>query len=157
MQTSDWVTALSTGATVASVLIAGYALWRQLAILRRQMAIQHFADYARRYADLLERLPERIHDPACRLADFGPADGVMPALRGYFAACFEEWYLHERGYFDQGMWDMWRAGMHNLLAKPPVREAWEKIARDTAYGPGFIAFVAAESAAAITAGSSRGP
>jgi len=47
MQPSDWVTLITTAATVLSVLIAGYALWRQLGILRRQMAIEHFSAYAR--------------------------------------------------------------------------------------------------------------
>lgn len=141
MQTSDWVTAVTTGATVLSVFIAGYALWRQLSFLRRQMAIQHFSDYARRYAEVIERLPERIHEPTCRLDDFAATDDVMPILRGYFSVCFEEWYLHERGYFDHGMWDLWCEGLRNLLKKPAVREAWERIANDTDYGPGFVAFM----------------
>ena len=144
MQTSDWVTAVTTGATVLSVFIAGYALWRQLSILRRQMTIQHFSDYARRYAEFIERLPERLHDPGCHLDDFAATDGVMPILRGYFSTCFEEWYLHERGYFDQGMWDLWCEGMRHLLKKPAVREAWERIARDTDYSPEFLAFVERE-------------
>lgn len=148
MQTSDWVTAITTVATVLSVLIAGYALWRQLSILRRQMTIQHFSDYARRYAEIVERLPERIHEPGCRLDDVGPAAVVMPAMRGFFAVCFEEWYLHERGYFDQGMWDLWRLGMRSLLRKQAVREAWKQIARDTDYAPKFVAFVDAEASQA---------
>lgn len=157
MQPSDWVTLITTAATVLSVLIAGYALWRQLGILRRQMAIQHFSDYARRYAEVIERLPERIHEPHCHLADLGPAETIMPPIRTFFATCFEEWYLHERGYFDQGMWDMWRRGMSNLLAKPAIREAWERISGDTDYGTEFIAFVSDELAVAVNASSSRSP
>lgn len=157
MQTSDWVTTITTVATILSVLIAGYALWRQLSSLRRQMAIQHFSEYARRYAEVVERLPERIHEPDCHLADVGPVETTMPAIRTFFATCFEEWYLHKRGYFDQGMWDMWRRGMHNLLNKPAIREAWERISMDTAYGPEFIAFVSNELTVAVTASSSRAP
>jgi small basic protein len=137
MTSSDWVTILGTGATITSVVVAGYALWRQLAVLRRQMAIQ--------------RLPPRVHDPRCTLADLGPSDAVMPAIRSFFATCFEEWYLHERGFFDQGMWDMWRLGMHNALAKSAVREAWEIITSDTHYPQAFRAFVAAEAATAQAA------
>jgi hypothetical protein len=157
MQTSDWVTAITTAATILSVLIAGYALWRQLSFLRRQMAIQHFSEYARRYAQVVERLPERIHESECHLIDLGPADTVMPAIRTFFATCFEEWYLHERGYFDQGMWNTWRQGMRNLLTKPAIREAWERISGDTDYGKEFAAFVLEEMAAAVDASSSRVP
>ena len=151
MTSSDWVSILGTGATITSVVVAGYALWRQLAVLRRQMAIQHFSDYARRYAEIMERLPPRVHDPRCTLADLGPSDAVMPAIRSFFATCFEEWYLHERGFFDQGMWDTWRLGMHNALAKSTFREAWEIITSDTHYPQAFRAFVAAEAATAQAA------
>ncbi len=152
MHESDWVAVTGTVATIVSVIVAGYALWRQLAVLRRQMAIQHFADYARRYAELMERLPERAHDPCCDLEGAGPTDAIMPIMRSYFAACFEEWYVHERGYFDGGMWNMWRLGMRNALAKTAFRDAWNRIAADTRYDPGFTAFVAAEAAAAMKDG-----
>jgi hypothetical protein len=152
MQTPDLIAIIGTVATVLSVVVAGYALWRQLVILRRQMAIQHFSEYARRYTELVERLPERVHDPSCDLAGVGADDTVMPVMRSFFAVCFEEWYLHERGYFDSGMWDMWRLGMRNALTKTSFREAWERIAADTQYDSGFKVFVAGEAAAAAEHG-----
>jgi hypothetical protein len=99
--------------------------------------------------------PERSDRRLCPLADVAPVETTMPAIRTFFATCFEEWYLHKRRYFDQGMWDMWRRGMHNLLNKPAIREAWERISMDTAYGPEFIAFVSNELTVAVTASSSR--
>lgn len=148
MQITDWVTVAGTVATMLSVAVAGYAVWRQLAFLRTQMAIQHFSDYARRYAEIMERLPERAHDRDCSLEDLGDLDAVMPPMRTFFGICFEEWCLHERGYFDQGMWELWRLGMHNALTKPAFRQAWERVARDTRYGAEFAAFMAGEVTAA---------
>lgn len=149
MSLSERIAVIGTVATILSVFVAGYALWRQLNLVRRQMAIDHFVDYSQRYAEMLGRLPERVHDGASRLADLGDPDVIMPPMRDFFAACFAEWYLHERGLFDQGMWDLWRLGMRNALAKPAFREAWERIARDTHYGPAFRDFVAAEALAAV--------
>jgi hypothetical protein len=36
MQTSDWVTTITTAATILSVVIAGYALWRPLLVRLKQ-------------------------------------------------------------------------------------------------------------------------
>jgi hypothetical protein len=148
MQTADWPAVLGTVATIFSVAIAGYALWRQLAVLRSQMVIQHFSDYARRYAEIMERFPERVHEQQCSLNDLGDTAAVMPIMRTFFYLCFEEWALHQRGYYDPKMWSLWHLGMHNALAKPAFRQAWERIASDTQFGARFIHFMAEEIAAA---------
>ena len=148
MQSADWMAVLGTVATILSVAIAGYALWRQLAVLRTQMAIQHFSDYARRYAEIMERFPERVHDRTCSLSDLGDSDTLMPVMRTFFTLCFEEWALHERGYYDPQMWGLWRLGMHNALAKPAFQQAWERISADTHFGARFIHFMTEEIATA---------
>ena len=149
MSPSDVFAAVLKAAPVASIAVAGYALWRQLAMVRLQLVIQHFSEFARRRDEVLERLPEGVHDPRGHLTDLGDAARVMPAMRTFFAICFEEWCLHERGTCDPRMWDLWRQGMRNLLDKPAFREAWERIAADTDYGAAFSAFVAAETKAAL--------
>lgn len=156
MDATGFLASLARAAPVVSVIVAGYALWRQLAHVRLQLMIQHFADFARRRDDILERLPEAAHDPARHLDDLGDAARVMPAMRSFFALCFEEWCLHERGSFDPAMWDLWRQGMRIALAKASFREAWTRVAADTDYGPGFAAFVAAETAAAPAPADGRG-
>lgn len=157
MNVSGFFALLGKVAPVASVIVAGYALWRQLAHVRLQLMVQHFSDFARRRDDILERLPEATHDPARHLDDLGDAGRVMPAMRSFFALCFEEWSLHERGAFDPAMWELWRRGMRIALAKQSFREAWERIAADTDYGADFAGFVAAEAAAAIGPPDGRRP
>lgn len=156
MSASGALALLGKAAPVASVIVAGYALWRQLAHVRLQLMVQHFADFARRRDDILERLPEAAHDPARRLDELGDAERVMPPMRSFFALCFEEWSLHERGSFDPSMWDLWRHGMRIALAKASFREAWARVASDTDYGPAFAAFMAAEIAAAAGTAGGRG-
>ena len=148
MSPSDWFAVMLRAAPVVSIAVAGYALWRQLAMVRLQLVIQHFSEFAKRRDEVLERLPEWVHDPLKSLADGGDAEKVMPAMRTFFAICFEEWCLHERGTCDAEMWELWRRGMRSVLDKPAFREAWERIAADTDYGAAFAAFVAAETKAA---------
>ena len=151
MSMSDWMGLAGTAATIFSVLVAGYALWRQLEVLRVQMAIEHFADHSRRFLEVMERLPEDVHDPGFQLDDREDISVIMSVMRTYFGMCLEEWYLQRRGYFDAGMWNLWRLGMRNALAKPAFRQAWQRIALDTLYDDDFKSFVAAELATATSA------
>ena len=144
MSPRDVLSLILKVAPLVSVIVAGYALWRQLAMVRLQLVIQHFSEFARRRDEVLERLPEGVHDPSRPLADVGGTERVMPTMRTFFAICFEEWCLHERGTCDEAMWDLWRQGMRSLLEKRSFREAWERIVTDTDYGTDFAAFVAAE-------------
>ena len=151
MTVADWLGVGGSLATILSVLVAGYALWRQLGVLRVQLAVEHFGDHSRRFLEVMERLPEEVHDPAFCLEGRDDAGAIMRVMRTYFGMCFEEWYLHRRGYFDEGMWNLWRLGMHDALAKPAFRQAWERIASDTLYEADFKSFVATEIALAAPA------
>lgn len=141
MTTSDWIAFGSAAATVFGVVVAAVALWCQLAKLNQQLMLQHFADYTKRYQEIIQGFPEDINEASFKVEGRDDYRPTMRAMRTYFDLCFEEWYLNQRGFIDRRIWEVWRGGMATALSKPAFQQAWAIIARDTNYGGEFEGFV----------------
>ena len=143
MQNSDWIALGSAVATFLGVIVALLAIWWQLSMLKRQLTLQQFSDYTKRYQEIVQRFPEDVNEPAFQLDGRGDYDQTMRAMRTYFDLCFEEWYLNNRHFIDVRIWNIWLDGMKTALSKAAFRQAWCKISKDTKYGEDFETFVAA--------------
>lgn len=148
MDTSDWISLLSAIATIASTVLAFFALWKQLqkvneqlALQNQQLQLQQFADYTKRYQEIVFRFPEEINQPDFKLADHEEYRAVMRSMRSYFDLSFEEWQLHARGFLDETTWQVWRGGMKTALSKTAFRQAWSIIKQDTRFGLAFEVFL----------------
>jgi hypothetical protein len=141
MHASDWIALASAIATLLGVLVAVVALWMQLAKLNQQLTLQHFADYTKRYQEIVLRFPEDVNEPTFKVVGREDYPPTMRAMRAYFDLCFEEWYLHERKFIDQRIWAVWRGGMSTALSKPAFQQAWELINKDTDFGKSFENFI----------------
>jgi hypothetical protein len=145
MTTSDWITLFGALATLVGVAVAFYTIYRQLDMMRKQMILQHFSDYTKRYQEIIQKFPEDVNTPDFQ---FDPSrndnDLTMRAMRAYFDLCFEEWYLWKREYLDKETWEIWKKGMITALSKQAFQTAWEKIKSDTEYGHDFLNFVTRE-------------
>jgi hypothetical protein len=139
---SDWISLASATATFLGVVVALLAIWWQLSSLKKQMTLQHFSDYTKRYQEIVQRFPEDINEQAFQLVGRKDYDQTMRAMRTYFDLCFEEWYLHKRQFIDSRVWEIWRDGMKTALSKAAFKQAWSKIQSDTKYGTEFESFVA---------------
>ena len=93
MTVTDWLGVGGSLATILSVLVAGYALWRQLGVLRVQLAVEHFGDHSRRFLEVMERLPEEVHDPAFCLEGRDDAGASRRRRRALLSAS----YVRESG------------------------------------------------------------
>jgi hypothetical protein len=133
----DWVPWLNVLATVAGVAV----VYRQLRQLSRQVELQHFSDYTKRYQDIVIKFPEDISSPEFVLAGRPDYNHSMRYLRAYFDLSFEEWYLHEKQFINEDTWALWRGGIETALSKPAFQQAWSIIKTDTRFGKDFEKFI----------------
>ena len=150
MALSDWINLFSAAANtllLAATIAGVWSAWRAHC---KQIWLQQFTDYTKRYQVVIRDFPEDVNEPEFVLdKDTGTERGharfekTMRAMRAYFDLCYEEWELHERKDIDERTWGIWSGGMATAFKKPAFRQAWARITRphDTDYGPRFKQFV----------------
>ena len=132
--------ALATGlATLAGVVV----VFRQLQSLNQQTKLQNFAEYTRRYQQIVLKFPEDINARDFTLTKKARKDydEVMRYMRAYYDLCFEEWYLHGIGHIEDDFWEIWLGGIKTALSKPAFRQAWKLMQGNTNFGEDFSTFV----------------
>src|SRR5262245_54198538 len=97
-------TLLSATIALSAFIFAIYTFKKQLAKLSQQLTLQHFADYTKRYQEIILKFPEDINEPAFKLQGRNDYSATMRQMRAYFDLCFEEWYLNSQGLIDAKIW-----------------------------------------------------
>lgn len=141
LTTSDWISLGSTVATLLGVVVAAVAIRAQILKVNEQLMLQHFADYTKRYQEIILHFPEDINEESFVLssrADYAP---TMRRMRAYFDLCFEEWYLNQRNFVDKDIWNVWKEGMRAAMSKPAFRQAWALIKKDSSFGVPFQNYI----------------
>ena len=144
----EWVKGLDSdgvGNLIATItaLVAIGGLIYQSRSTRKQIKLQNFIEYTKRYQEIILNIPDNIYEP-----DF-TFDGVneetktkiMRYMRAYFDLCFEEYTLHKTKFIDNDLWAIWKGGMEVAFSKPAVQQAWELVQKDTRFGEGFEVFI----------------
>lgn len=153
MDSSDWINAGTAAITLGGLIAVFFQLRglnRQtqlqsssLESLNQQTRLQSFAEYTRRYAEIVLKFPEDIDDGSFVLnKERKDYDDVMRYMRAYYDLCFEEWYLHGKGDIGDDYWDIWRTGMKTAFSKPAFQQAWFIMQSYTNFGSDFRKFVA---------------
>jgi hypothetical protein len=141
MTTSDWIGLGTAVATLIGVLVAIVAIWLQLRKLNQQLMLQHFADYTKRYQEIILRFPEDINTPTFQVKPHSNYESLMRNMRAYFDLSFEEWYLNSRRLIDACIWSVWQGGMKAAMSKPAFQQSWAIIRQDSRFGSEFEAFL----------------
>jgi hypothetical protein len=139
-----WTTAIAAVVGAAAALGGLVGVFVQLRSLNTQIGLQTYAEYTKRYADVIQRFPENVNSAAFEMASLGSndRDRLMRAMRSYFDLCFEEWDLNEKKLISPDFWMTWQEGMQTALSKPAFRQAWEVIQGDSVFGTKFEKFIA---------------
>ncbi len=142
----DWI-------TLAGVAIAAFALGWQMRALRRQLVLQTYSDYTKRYQEIILHFPEDINQADFDLSSRNEDDrsSVMRYMRAYFDLCYEEHDLSKKKLIAREIWQSWLGGMQFALSKPAFRQAWERIRTDTKYEDDFC-FLVYRSVKRLTTG-----
>lgn len=126
-----------------AVLIAVFTLAYQIRQERKSSHLQAFAEYTRRYQEIMSDLPSDILSEAIDLEslDQQVREKILRTMRAYFDMCSEEYYLFEQRILKKEVWDLWELGMRDGFRRPAFRQAWEIIQRDKYYFKEFAQFV----------------
>lgn len=138
LNTGEWISLVSALATAGGV----WVVWYQTGKISKQLKLQNFSDYTKRYQEIILHFPEDINNPQFVLAGREDYNTTMRYMRAYFDICYEEWHLHSHSLMDDETWSVWRSGMKTAFSKPAFKQAWEIVRRDSQFGSEFENFVA---------------
>ena len=135
----DIFTGIVTG---IGIFCAYSGLRSQLNVQNKQLKIQIFADYTKRYQEIIAKFPENINDQRFDLPQLKEdRDFLLRNMRQYFDLCFEEWYLDSRELLDEEFWELWKSGIITALSKPAFIDSWKIIKLSSCFGNSFEKFI----------------
>ncbi len=103
-------------ASVVAIVVAVFSLIRQL-------QSRFFAEYTRRYSELMDKMPPEFFDP--EKANSIELDGEMlKKCRLYYDLTSEEYELHNQHRLNRRVWQYWEDGIRETIKKPVFAKAW---------------------------------
>jgi len=132
------------GVSTVVMLITAIALWFTISNFKKQLQLNFFADYTRRYQEINLNFPENINENDCKIENLEPEikSKTLRYMRAYFDLCSEEYYLWKKGNIDNDTWEEWKSGIEFAFSKPAFTQAWENLGLDETYYKNFREFVA---------------
>lgn len=125
------------------MLITAVALWFTVNSFKKQLQLNFFADYTKRYQEITLNFPESINEKNFKIDSLKPEikDKTLRYMRAYFDLCSEEYYLWKKESIDNDTWKEWESGIKYAFSKPAFRQAWQVLRLDTIYYGEFTDFV----------------
>ena len=107
--------------TLAAIFITRYDAHKQNKQMLKQSRMSLFAEYTRRYQDIMVRMPASVYS--------GQFDTkiteVVGFMRLYFDLCSEEYWLNEEKMLPERTWGIWVERMQTTMNQKPFKEAWK--------------------------------
>ena len=143
MSTSDWIQTILLIVTVIGLFITILNNRKQLQIFNEQLKLNFFADYTKRYQEIILNFPENINKEDFDYNDLPKEikNKTLRYMRTYFDLCSEEFDLWREGYIEDRIWKNWKGGIEFAFSKKAFRDAWKIISLDTIYYPEFSKWV----------------
>ena len=134
---------MGTTISIITMLITAVALWFTVNSFKKQLQLNFFADYTKRYQEIILNFPEIINEESFKLDELetDARDKTLRYMRAYFDLCSEEYYLWKKKNIDDDTWKEWETGIKFAFSKPAFRQAWEVLSLDTIYYGAFTKFV----------------
>lgn len=96
----------------------------------KQSQEQFFAEYTRRYHDIISKMPNNENNSE-----------YLKYLRLYFDLCNEEFHLHKKGLIDEDVWKSWVERMQDDMKCESFRNVWQNHLGQYYYDKDFIPFM----------------
>ena len=134
----SWEAVTAFAASLGLVAVALQLHW-----VRKQMRLQLYGDYTKRYQEIMLQLPEGVRGERFCLNSlpFEKRERTMRYIRAYFDLCFEEWDLNRCNLIDRDFWRVWDSSMKVAFARPVAQHAWSLIKVDSHFPADFQRFV----------------
>jgi len=125
------------------MILTAVALIVTVRNFKKQLQLNFFAEYTRRYQGIILNFPETINEKDFSFSDLSPKDRshTLRYMRAYFDLCSEEFFLWQSKYIGEKTWREWKSGIVYAFSKPAFREAWAIVHKDTIYYDEFALFV----------------
>lgn len=123
----------STVAIIVSAWMSQRAIKASMNMVKEQNYIQMFAEYTKRYQDIIMSMPKSVYDGS----DIIDND-VLRFMQLYFNLCSEEYDLKVKDAISPDVWAKWLTGMNTTMRRTVYQEAW-KLERKN-YNPDFSKF-----------------
>ena len=134
MTIADWIAALSTVLTVASI---GAGIW----VYWRQMNAQLFLEFTKRYDEVMIPLRSAgIHADLASEDSTDNADFDQVLLR-YLNLCSEEFYLYRNHFMSKRIWRIWEAEISRTVRSGNVLSRWATLKAEFVSFPAFVACI----------------
>jgi hypothetical protein len=143
MEIADLIQSIGILIAIIALIITIAFNRGQTRILNKQLRLNFFADYTKRYQEIVLNFPDNINDP---MFDFNnlPIDIKSKTIRNmrvYFDLCSEEYDLWKTGYIDDRIWNNWNEGIKFAFSKKAFKDAWTIIKLDSIYYPEFTEWI----------------
>lgn len=121
--------------SIIGVFITAIFLWFTVRSFKKQLQLNFFSEYTRRYQEIILNLPESINEDNFDYSVLPQdvKDKTMRYMRAYFDLCSEEYFLKIKGNIDDETWSEWETGMKFAFSKSAFQQAWEMLQLDTVY------------------------
>lgn len=120
------------------------ALFFTVRNFRKQLQLSFFAEYTKRYQEIILNFPESINEDDFEFESLVEEERnkTLRYMRVYFDLCSEEYFLWQSKHIDKKTWKEWESGIKYAFSKVAFREGWRRITMDTIYYKDFSSFVA---------------
>lgn len=106
-------------ASLVTAIFSCVAICNTRKMAKRQYQFQFFAEYTKRYQDLILQMPDNLNTTSIHCKD------VNTYMRLYFDLCSEEFYLHSKGVIDDKVWWLWTEGIRTSMNNTKYKTAWK--------------------------------
>jgi hypothetical protein len=134
---------VSLAVSIIAMVTIATALIVTINNFKKQLQLNFFADYTKRYQEIMLQFPEKINEEDFKISKLSEkeSDHTLRHMRAYFDLCSEEYYLWKKGNIDNETWEEWQTGIKFAFSKSAFKEAWEILNLDTIYYSSFSEFV----------------
>jgi hypothetical protein len=143
MGVADWIQTIGILVAFCGIFIAIYFSRKQMKTLNNHLKLDFFADYTKRYQEIMLNLPDDISQPDFNFKNLKKKERakIYRYMRAYFDLCSEEYELHLSNYIDENIWQNWEQGIKSNLAKKAFIQAWGHVSFNSYYYPDFTRWI----------------
>ena len=126
----------STAAIIVSAWMSRESILASMKMVREQNQIQMFAEYTKRYQDIIMNMPKSVYEGSEEVND-----DVLRYMQLYFNLCSEEYDLRSKDAISSDVWDKWLAGIQLTMSRPVYQKAWLLENENYSKNTSFVAFL----------------